>query len=128
MATALITAFLHAKMRVVTTSIALYSVSSDVDGSSIVQEIGSRSHKAIVRMLRTATNPLATDPQLVVAMLQASMSGVIRILLESSTPEQQFDALREELMFVACAYLKACSARALIQRPDAVGIARIPAT
>ena len=128
MVTALITAFLQVKMRDAKTSIALYSVSSDVDGAKIVQQIGTRVHKAIVRMLRTASNPLATDPQLVAAMLQASMSGAIRILLESSTPEQQFDALREELIFVARAYLDACSARALVQRPDAVGIARIPAT
>lgn len=56
------------------------------------------------------------------------MSGVIRILLESSTPEQQFDPLREELIFAACAYLGACSARALVQHPDAVDIARIPPT
>ena len=128
MVTALITAFLQVKMRDAKTSIALYSVSSDVDGAKIVQQIGTRFHKAIVRMLRTASNPLPTDPQLVAAMLQASMSGAIRILLESSTPEQQFEALREELIFVACAYLDACSARALVQRPDAVGIARIPAT
>jgi len=128
MVTALITAFLQVKMRDAKTSIALYSVSSDVDGAKIVQQIGTRFHKAIVRMLRTASNPLPTDPQLVAAMLQASMSGAIRILLESSTPEQQFEALREELIFVARAYLDACSARALVQRPDAVGIARIPAT
>jgi AcrR family transcriptional regulator len=128
MATALITAFLEAKMRVAKTSAALYSVSSDVDGAKIVREIGTRLHKEIVRMLRTASNPLATDPQLVAAMLQASMSGVIRILLESSTPEQQFDALREELIFSACAYLDACPARAWVQPKDAVGIARIPAS
>jgi len=128
MVTALITAFLQVKMRDAKTSIALYSVSSDADGAKIVQQIGTRFHKAIVRMLRTASNPLPTDPQLVAAMLQASMSGAIRILLESSTPEQQFEALREELIFVARAYLDACSARALVQRPDAVGIARIPAT
>jgi hypothetical protein len=78
-------------------------------------------------MLRTASDPLTTDPQLIAAMLQASMSGVIRILLESTTPEQQFEALREELIFLACAYLEACSARGLFQRPDVVGTARIPA-
>jgi AcrR family transcriptional regulator len=128
MATALITAFFHAKMRVAKTSIALYSVSSDVDGAKIVQEVGTRFHKAIVRMLWTAAKPLAADPQLVATMLLASMSGVIRIVLESSTPEQQFDTLREELIFVACAYLDACSARALVQRPVTVTIARIPAT
>jgi AcrR family transcriptional regulator len=112
MATALITAFLDAKMKAGKTSIALYSVSSDVDGAKIVQGIGNRLNKAIVRMLRTASNPLATDPQLVASMLQGSMSGVSRILLESSNLEQQVDILREEMIFVACAYLDACSDRA----------------
>lgn len=111
MATALITAFLEAKMKAGKTSIALYSVSSDVDGAKIVQGIGNRLTKAIVRMLRTASNPLATDPQLVASMLQGSMSGVSRILLESSNLEQQVDILREEMIFVACAYLDACSDR-----------------
>lgn len=128
MATALVTVFLHAKMRVAKTSTALYSVSSDVDGAKIVQEIAARLHKAIVRMLRTASNPLATDPQLVATMLQGSMSGVIRTLLESPTPEKQFDTLREELILVACAYLDACSTRSLVQRSGAVGLAHIPAS
>jgi AcrR family transcriptional regulator len=112
MATALITAFLEAKMKAGKTSIALYSVSSDVDGAKIVQGIENRLNKAIVRMLRTASSPLATDPQLVASMLQGSMSGVSRILMESSNLEQQVDILREEMIFVACAYLDACSDRA----------------
>lgn len=112
MATALITAFLEAKMKAGKTSIALYSVSSDVDGAKIVQGIENRLNKAIVRMLRTPSSPLATDPQLVASMLQGSMSGVSRILMESSNLEQQVDILREEMIFVACAYLDACSDRA----------------
>lgn len=55
MATALITAFLEAKMTDAKTSVALYSVSSDVDGARIVQQMGIRSNKAIVRMLATAS-------------------------------------------------------------------------
>ena len=111
MATAVITAYLDAKMKVAKTSSALYSVSSDVDGARIVQQIATRFHTSIVQMLRTASDPLATDPQLVATMLLASMGGVVRILLESSNPEQQVDTLREELIFAACAYLDACSAR-----------------
>jgi AcrR family transcriptional regulator len=111
MATALITAFLQAKMRDAKTSVALYSVSSDVDAAKIVQQMGSRSNKAIVGMLATACEPLTTDPQLVASMLQGAMFGVSRRLLESDTPEKQFDTLRRELIFLACAYLKACSAR-----------------
>jgi AcrR family transcriptional regulator len=112
MASTLITAFLDAKMRDLKTSAALYSVSSDVDGAKIVQQIVIRYNKAIVRMLASSSEPLATDPQLVASMLQGTMAGVMRTLLESSAPEKQFDALREELIFVACAYLDACSARA----------------
>ena len=111
MATAVITAYLDAKMKVAKTSSALYSVSSDVDGAKIVQQITTRFHKAIVEMLRTASDPLATDPQLVASILLASMGGVVRILLESSNPEQQVDTLREELIFAVCAYLDACSTR-----------------
>jgi AcrR family transcriptional regulator len=111
MATALISAFLEAKMRDAKTSVALYSVSSDVDGARIVQQMGIRSNKAIVRMLATASEPLTTDPQLVASMLQGAMVGVSRKMLESDAPEEQLDILRRELIFVACAYLDACSAR-----------------
>ena len=114
MATALITAFLEAKMRDAKTSVALYSVSSDVDGARIVQQMGVRSNKAIVRMLASANEPLTTDPQLVASMIQGMMVGVSRRILESGAPEKQLEALRGELIFVACAYLDACSARVAV--------------
>jgi len=118
MATAVITAYLDAKMKVAKTSSALYSVSSDVDGAKIVQQITTRFHKALVEMLRTASDPLATDPQLVASILLASMGGVVRILLESNNPEEQVDTLREELIFAACAYLDACSTRESAYEPN----------
>jgi AcrR family transcriptional regulator len=115
MATALITAFLDAKMKNAKTSVALYSVSSDVDGAKIVQQTGVRSNKAIVEMLRTTSEQLTTDPQLVASMLQGAMVGVSRKILESGAPEKQLDALRPELVFFACTYLNACSRRTSIQ-------------
>ena len=115
MATALITAFLEAKMRDAKTSVALYSVSSDVDGARIVEQMGVRSNKAIVRMLASAGEPLRTDPQLVASMIQGMMVGVSRRILESGAPEKQLEALRGELIFVACAYLDACSARVSVR-------------
>jgi AcrR family transcriptional regulator len=111
MVTALVTAFLDAKMRDAKTSVALYSVSSDVDGARIVQQMGVRTNKAIVEMLATAREPLTTDPQLVASVLQGTMAGVSRRLLESAAPEKQFDTFRRELIILACAYLGACSAR-----------------
>ena len=111
MATALINTFLDAKMKDAKASAALYSVSSDVDGAKIVQQMGVRTNKAIVEMLSTAREPITKDPQLVVSMLQGAMVGVSRRLLESGSPGKQLNALRQELIFFVCAYLEACSAR-----------------
>ena len=110
MAIALVTAFLKAKMQDGKTSVAFYSVSSDVDGIKIVQRVGARSNKAIVAMLSSASEPLARDPQLVASMLQGAMAGVSRRLLESPAPEKQLEALRQELIFFISAYLEACIA------------------
>ena len=109
MATALVTEFLTAKMKDTKTSAALYSVSSDVDGARIAKEMGARFNKAIVRMLETASEPLATDPQLVASTLQAAMVGVSRAMLESAAPEKRLEATRTELIRMACVYLESSS-------------------
>ena len=111
MANALITTFLGAKMRNAKASVALYSVSSDVDGAKISRQMGLRLNKAIAEMLASACQPLTKEPRLVASMLQGMMAGVSRTLLESDSPEEQFDSLRRELMLLACVYLEACSAR-----------------
>jgi AcrR family transcriptional regulator len=111
MATALINAFLEAKMRKVETSAAMYSVSSDVDGARIVQEMGMRFNKAIVSMLKTASEQLTIDPQIVAGILQGAMAGVSRRMLEAAAPEKQLEPLRRELVFCVCAYLEARSER-----------------
>jgi AcrR family transcriptional regulator len=111
MATAFMTAFLAAKMRDVKASVALYAVSSDVDGAKVAREMGVRANRAVVAMLMTAKEQLTADPQLVAAMLQGVMGGVSRRLLESAAPEKEFDTLQPEMIFLTRAYLKACSTR-----------------
>jgi AcrR family transcriptional regulator len=115
MASALMTTFLEAKMRDAKASVALYSVSSDIEGANIMQEMEIKSNKAVVGMLKTARDRLTTDPQLVATMLQGAMAGVSRRLLEATAPEEQFDTLRRELVFLACTYLNACSTRPSVQ-------------
>jgi AcrR family transcriptional regulator len=110
MGAALINEFLRAKMQDVRTSAALYSVSSDVDGAKIVHQTGARSNKAIVGMLATTSDRLTRDPQLVAFMVQATMVGVSRRLLESAAPEKHFESARQELLFLVRAYLEACTA------------------
>ncbi len=111
MASALITAFLDAKMRDLKTSVALYSVASDVDAASVMQRMRVRHDKAIARMLASTSDTLRADPQLVSSMLQSVLGGVSRHLLESGHPEQQFETVRSELIVLVCAYLDAhCTA------------------
>ncbi len=114
MGKALVTSFLEAKMKDVKTSAALYSVSADVDGARIVQQIAERINKAIVEMLASAPEPLTKDPRMIVSMIQPAMAGVTRILLESAAPEKEFETLQQELVFFVCSYLEACSAGASV--------------
>ena len=109
MGTALISEFFEAKMKSAKTSVALYSVSSDVDGAKIVHQMGIRSHKAIVAMLESSPEPLKTDPKLIASVLEGAMAGVSRRLLESEAPEKQYEDLRWELIAAATAYLAASS-------------------
>ena len=109
MVTRIVNTFLEAKMKDLKTSLALYSVSSDVDGLRIAKEAGARVNKAILSMLATAPQPLGKDPQLVASMIQGAMGGVSRRLLESPSPEKQYQPLSEELVLMIRAYLAACS-------------------
>jgi AcrR family transcriptional regulator len=89
MATALVTAFLDAKMKDVNTSLALCSVSGYVDAAKIVRQMGHGTSKAIAEMLESASEQMTADPQLVASMLQGTMAGVSRRLLESRSPEKR---------------------------------------
>jgi AcrR family transcriptional regulator len=109
MATALVTSFLDAKMKDAKTSVVLYSVSSDLDGARISREMSLKANRAIVAMLASAKNELTTDPEVVSSMLEAAMAGVSRRLFESASPEIDYERWRNELVFLVCVYLRACS-------------------
>lgn len=83
MTTKVANVFLEAKTKDLKTSIALYSVSSDVDGWKIAREMGARMSKAIVAMMKTAPEPLPIDPQPIASIILATMTGVSRALLET---------------------------------------------
>ena len=109
MATALVTAFLAAKMRDVNTSLALYSVGGDVDAAKIVRQVGMRTSNAVAEMLASSSEPLTADPQLVASILQGTLAGVSKRMLESRSPVKEVENFRRELIVLASAYLNACS-------------------
>jgi len=111
MAAALITAFLDAKMSDAKASVAMYSISADVDGMKIARQIGLHSGKVVAAMFATTSDPPLNDPELVASMLTSAMAGISRRLLEGPSPEKHVEPLKQELIFLARAYLQACSAR-----------------
>jgi hypothetical protein len=108
MAEALAVAFLAVKMRDPKKSRALYAVSSDVEGAKIAAGGVARVNDAIVGLLRSAPEMLTTDLPLMATVLQSTIAGVKRQLLESDMPETQFERMQRELVLVVRSYVRAC--------------------
>jgi len=108
MGTALIHAYLAAKMQDVKSSASLYSVSSDIDGAAIAKSASHRSRRAIVDLFATAREPLTKDPELIANAVVSALNGFSRSLLESKSPELQLASTREELTILVHAYLRTC--------------------
>jgi AcrR family transcriptional regulator len=108
MAEALAVAFLAVKMRDPKKSRALYAVSSDVEGVKIAAGAEARVNKEIVGLLQSAPEVLTTDLQLMATVLQSTIAGMKRQLLESDMPEAQFEVMQRELVLVVRGYVRAC--------------------
>jgi AcrR family transcriptional regulator len=111
MAEALAVAFLAVKMRDPKKSRALYAVSSDVEGVKIAAGGTARAKNAIVGLLQSAPEVLTTDLQLMATILQSTIAGVKRQLLESDMPEAQFEQMQRELVLMVRSYVRACVAQ-----------------
>jgi AcrR family transcriptional regulator len=108
MGTALIHAYLAAKMQNVKASAALYAVSSDIDGAAIAKAASQRSRRAIVQLFSTAREPLTKDPEVIANAVVSALNGFSRSLLESKSPESQLESMRAELVILVHAYLHTC--------------------
>jgi AcrR family transcriptional regulator len=111
MAEALAVAFLAMKMRDPKKSRALYAVSSDVEGAKITAGAVTRVNQTIVGLLQSAPEVLTTNLQLMATVLQSTIAGVKRQLLESDMPEAQFEVMQRELVLVVRSYVRACVGR-----------------
>lgn len=97
-------AFFRAKMIEPRISLALYSVSSDVDGLRITEDLRLRNEAAFEEALASAPERLTVAPTLFAFTLQSAMIGISRRILESKIPARDHDALREQMITMLCAY------------------------
>jgi len=108
MAEALAVAFLAVKMRDPKKSRALYAVSSDLEGAKIVASTAVEVNEAIAGLLQSAPEVLMRDLRLMATVLQSTIAGMKRQLLESDMAEAQFEVMQRELVLVVRSYARAC--------------------
>ncbi len=102
--------FLQAKLKGPRESVALYEVSSDVEGMRISQELGEALRIELEVLLATAPEPIR-DVRLASGMLLGAIGGVSRRLVESADPERLLPEFQRELE----AMMRAYAASALIR-------------
>lgn len=120
MGTALIFAYLDAKMRDVKASVTLYSVSSDVEGLAIAKTMSERALRVVADMFSTAKEGISKDPEVVASVVLAALNGVSRRVLEAKSPERVVGPLREELIVLVHAYLRTCAGSPLASWQPAI--------
>ena len=109
MVTAVVNAFLDAKLQNLELGTAFYAISADVDGTRIAYANSARFVAALATMLTSAPEPLAKDPALIASLLQGAVSGVARRILEAPINAAEIFSLREELVASMCAYVRSCT-------------------
>jgi len=118
MAEALAMAFLAVKMRDPKKSRALYAVAADIEGAKMASKGWAQVNESIVKLLRTAPEALATDLRLMATVLQSTIAGVKRQLLESDSAEGEFEVMQRELVLVVRSYVRACVRQDVLPAPQ----------
>jgi AcrR family transcriptional regulator len=107
MASALVVAFLAAKLRDPAESKALYAVAEDRGGAELVARGHRRIVEAIAAMLVSAPDARFDDPAMTSRIAFSALVGPVRILLEGHAPAEFEACLEEQLVLLLTAYLQA---------------------
>jgi len=105
MATAVVGAFVAAKFESVATSMALYSVASEVQGAAIVARMSRQSQIALCDMLATAADVRFSDLGTISFVIGTAVVGPVQSLLSAGTAPIEVHALRAHLTSMVTAYL-----------------------
>jgi AcrR family transcriptional regulator len=104
---AVVDAFFRAKMRDPRGSLALYTVSSDINAIRVTEHLRERSTKALVAAIQAAPERYRTDPESMAFVLQGALTGLSRRILEARLTPRTYEPLIAELSTMFCAYVEA---------------------
>ncbi|RXH57569.1 TetR/AcrR family transcriptional regulator [Granulicella sibirica] len=107
MAEAVATAFITAKMERPDVSMALYAVSSELNGVEVMRRVGRNGRAAMAKMLASAPDASFEDVEFTTFMLYAVMAGATRAVLEGGAAPKMVRSLRKELVVICKSYLAA---------------------
>jgi len=106
MTSALVTAFIAAKLRNPRESKALYAVAAERGGPALVAAVHTRMLAAIATMLASAPDAHFDDPYMISAIALSAMVGPVRALLEGHVPTGFEAHLEGQLVRLLTAYLQ----------------------
>jgi AcrR family transcriptional regulator len=107
----MVEAFVDAKMERADISVALYRVSADVGGPTLIKRISQRSQKAVEAMLRTAPDAQSPPDKSAIDIMLAAMAGAMRSLLEAEPNSATIRKSREQLVLLCQSYMAAATAK-----------------
>jgi len=105
MVDAVVDAFFVAKLENKSASRALYAVSSELGGETVVSRSIARSERAIVDMLKSASDCRFENPAMVGFIASSAVVTPVQALLASKASTAEFEAVRLQLKTMIAAYL-----------------------
>jgi hypothetical protein len=113
MASALVTAFVAAKLRNSRESKALYAVAEARGGAGLVASMQRRMVTAISSMLAEARDARFDDPAMTATIALGALVGPVRTLLEGHVPAEYEARLEEQLIVLLTAFFRAGETKAV---------------
>jgi AcrR family transcriptional regulator len=107
----MVEAFVDAKMERAAISVALYRVSADVGGPTLIKRVSQRSRKAVEAMLQTAPDTKSPPDKFAIDIMLAAMAGAMRSLLEAGPTSATVRKSREQLVLLCQSYMMAAIAK-----------------
>ena len=107
----MVEAFVDAKMERADISVALYRVSADVGGPTLIKRVNQRSRKAVEAMLETAPDTKAPPDKFAIEIMLSAMAGAMRSLLEAGPSPATVRKAREQLVLLCQSYMAAATAK-----------------
>jgi AcrR family transcriptional regulator len=104
MVAAIAAAFFRTKMVEPRASLALYSVSADIDGLRITEDLRRRNETAFEAAIATAPESVHTSRKQFAFAVQSAMIGITRRILEGNIPAHEHEALLQQTIAMLRAY------------------------